>query len=194
LSDLDNLPWNDTLRGDFLWTHTNFGEAMPEVMTPLSWSLLRQGPLSEWLHFAGYPCYGNIGGRLYFNVSVLASILHAIGKSQMQILEMLEGTFHSTFPPGMAIPLIPAGRGTHWAVLSMLLREQIRQMRNVRRLPCLLASTPVWYREMHTWVVQSQCSAELAALWGGGLWEHTRRVWWGVLSSTNHLRSISLTR
>ncbi len=29
----DPYRWNDSLAGDFLWTKTNFGEAVPDVMT-----------------------------------------------------------------------------------------------------------------------------------------------------------------
>lgn len=27
--------WNDSLSGDFLWSRNNYGEARPDVMTPL---------------------------------------------------------------------------------------------------------------------------------------------------------------
>ena len=33
--------WNDSLTGDFLWTNTNFMEAVPDVMTPSTCSLVR---------------------------------------------------------------------------------------------------------------------------------------------------------
>ncbi len=32
--------WNDSLTGDYLWTSVNVGEAVPDVMTPCSWSLI----------------------------------------------------------------------------------------------------------------------------------------------------------
>jgi pyruvate,water dikinase len=34
-------PWNDSLTGDYLWTSTNLGEAIPDVMTPCTWSLVQ---------------------------------------------------------------------------------------------------------------------------------------------------------
>ena len=33
--------WNDSLTVDALWTSSNIGEAVPDVMTPCSWSLLQ---------------------------------------------------------------------------------------------------------------------------------------------------------
>lgn len=34
--NLENEEWNATLHGDFLWSNVNFGEAVTDVMTPLS--------------------------------------------------------------------------------------------------------------------------------------------------------------
>jgi pyruvate,water dikinase len=33
--------WNDSLKGDYLWTNGNLGEAIPSVMTPCTWSLVQ---------------------------------------------------------------------------------------------------------------------------------------------------------
>lgn len=33
--------WNDSLTGDYLWTSANYGEAVPDVMTPCTWSLVQ---------------------------------------------------------------------------------------------------------------------------------------------------------
>ena len=32
--------WNDSLAGDYLWTNGNLGEALPDVMTPATWSFI----------------------------------------------------------------------------------------------------------------------------------------------------------
>jgi rifampicin phosphotransferase len=40
-SDPTTGEWNDSLAGDYLWTNTNYGEAVPDVMTPATWSLLQ---------------------------------------------------------------------------------------------------------------------------------------------------------
>jgi hypothetical protein len=31
--------WNDSLSGEFLWSNVNLSEAVPDVMTPSTWSL-----------------------------------------------------------------------------------------------------------------------------------------------------------
>lgn len=32
--------WNESLRGDYCWSGVNFREAMPDVTTPSTWSLM----------------------------------------------------------------------------------------------------------------------------------------------------------
>lgn len=64
---LDHAPatetWNDSLTGDYLWSNANLGEAVPDVMTPCAWSLLRV--LAEETaglpSIGGYPLMGNTG-------------------------------------------------------------------------------------------------------------------------------------
>jgi hypothetical protein len=67
--------WNDSLVGDFLWSNVNTNEALPDVMTPASWSLWR-------IYFIDtnpvrlpdrYPFCGNIAGRAYMNLSLVIS-------------------------------------------------------------------------------------------------------------------------
>ncbi|MEW5869819.1 MAG: PEP-utilizing enzyme [Chloroflexota bacterium] len=183
-----NLPagWNDSLKGDFLWTNSNFGEAMPEVMTPFTWSLLQQGALAGWIQFRGQPTFGNLGGRLYFNVSVLASIFHLMGRDRQQALEAIEGVLHSSLPEDMPIPLIPAPRSYLLSILPGLVAMQIRQMQDIWGLPRLLAANPAWHRAMRQRLDQAQTAAELARLWSQELRPHMKKVWSGVLSSANY--------
>ena len=65
--------WNDSLTGDYLWTSTNFAEALPSIMTPSTWSLM------QIFHFETFPAAlpgqwpwaGNICGRTYVNVTLM---------------------------------------------------------------------------------------------------------------------------
>src|SRR5436190_1759736 len=69
-------PWNDSRSGDFLWTNTNVGEAIPDVMTPASWSMV-QVFLTDAMATASIPPYvgyGRIGGRIYLNLSVTMTL------------------------------------------------------------------------------------------------------------------------
>ena len=53
-------PWNDSRSGDFLWTNTNVGEAIPDVMTPATWSMV-QVFLSDAMATASVPPYLGYG-------------------------------------------------------------------------------------------------------------------------------------
>ena len=33
--------WNDSLIGDYLWSNTNIGETLSDVLTPFSWSIIQ---------------------------------------------------------------------------------------------------------------------------------------------------------
>ena len=97
---------NDSMTGDYLWSNVNFGEAVPQPMTPLSWSVqqLIYGP---WKILPGYESSGNIGGRPYLNISIFASVLRALGKNRRETLKFLEGTLYMRIPEDMEIPIIP---------------------------------------------------------------------------------------
>ena len=62
--------FNESLMGDYVWSCVNVGEAMSVVMTPFTWSMMRTG-FSELNVLPGHPSVGNIGGRLYQNVTVM---------------------------------------------------------------------------------------------------------------------------
>ena len=126
--------WNASLTGDYLWSNVNFGEAVSEAMTPLSWTVLTL-ILEEWTFLPGYPAVGNIAGRPYLNISLFATVLGFQGKDEKAILKALEGTVYTRLPEGMEIPRVPVSRWTVLANLPGLLRLQIRQRRAVKALP-----------------------------------------------------------
>src|ERR1700728_4074219 len=79
--------WNDSLAGDYLWSNGNLGEALPDVMTPATWSFIEL--LMTWMTFPpgvpGYRGYGRIGGRFYVNVSMSMSLEARIGISSRPV-------------------------------------------------------------------------------------------------------------
>src|SRR5512139_4084830 len=80
--DLLTGEWNDSLSGEFLWSNVNVSEAVPDVMTPSTWSLWRIYHYdANPIKIPGkIPFCGNICGRPYLNLSLLASLYRAIGK------------------------------------------------------------------------------------------------------------------
>lgn len=84
--------WNDSLTGDYLWTNSNFGEAVPDVMTPCTWSLLQiyMAEAFPATLLGNYPFADNIGGRFYMNVSLVVSVGAALGPLFGQACQMLQ--------------------------------------------------------------------------------------------------------
>ncbi|MBO0778243.1 MAG: pyruvate, phosphate dikinase, partial [Ktedonobacteraceae bacterium] len=159
--------WNDSLAGDFLWTSGNLGEAVPDVMTPCSWSLIQifMGGAMPITSLHGYPLIGNIGGRFYMNLSLLATVGAAFGMSTRRFNELNETVF-GRVPDGVETPLIPIPR---WRLLREILPVAIRlQMRirvNLKRLPAFLETAQSRCEQLHAQIQATTSPAALIALW-----------------------------
>ncbi|NMB58016.1 MAG: hypothetical protein GYA12_02515 [Chloroflexi bacterium] len=110
-----NAVWNDSLKGEFLWSATNLMEASPEVLTPFTASLLpyltkRGGPS---LNVKGYPINGTIGGRFYVNISVQVSAFSRMFKGDIRRTYKELSGWWGDIPEGMTIPVIPL-TGDEW--------------------------------------------------------------------------------
>ena len=157
--------WNDSLTGDYLWTSSNYGEAVPDVMTPCSWSLV-QIILNDAEPSVGpNRVYGNIGGRLYKNLSADATWAAAFGISPRRFAGLIEEAF-GRLPEGMEIPII---RTSRWRVLRMslpaLIGAMFRMRANLKRLPAFLAQAPARCEALRARIQATSSSVELVALW-----------------------------
>src|ERR1700677_536536 len=129
--------WNDSLDGDYLWSNGNLGEALPDVMTPATWSFIQL--LMTRMAFPpslpGYRGYGRIGGRFYANVSISISLEALAGISPRRFAVLL-GPVLGKLPPIEEIPrpVLPRGK-----VLRLMAPYAIATLRRVRasqkRLP-----------------------------------------------------------
>ncbi|MCF6468164.1 pyruvate, phosphate dikinase [Nonomuraea sp. MG754425] len=157
--------WNDSLKGDYLWTAGNLGEAIPDVMTPITWSYVRLF-IEEAMSAStlpGFDLVGNIGGRFYMNLSVVHSIAAAMGmRSRLSVVEQVFGRL----PAGLQVPLMPLSR---WEiirrVLPMAVRLRRRVSRNVKGLPGFLAASPRRCEELRERIAATGSGPELAGLW-----------------------------
>ncbi|MEJ2709248.1 MAG: PEP/pyruvate-binding domain-containing protein [Anaerolineales bacterium] len=183
--------WNDSLDGDFLWSNTNFGEAVSEVMTPLSWSVLRY-VLEDWRFLPGFHPVGNICGRPYLNISVFASLLQALGRSRQQMLDELSGTLYMRLPENIEIPLIPLSKRDLAAAIALSVQERIREWSGVRRLASLLADNPGWCDDARKEIQAAQSNAELLGLWRRKIAPHVRDTVWSVLGSVSQLTNFTI--
>lgn len=123
----DSYEINESLDGDFLWTNNNVGEAIPDVMTPFTWSLIRELDI-ECQRITGYYLWsGNICGRVYTNVSMLLSIMPQFGLS-LNWGKQLIGDVFGNIPNDIEVPLYPFEK-------VALIKELIqRGKKNVKRI------------------------------------------------------------
>ncbi|GAA3307317.1 hypothetical protein GCM10020219_005710 [Nonomuraea dietziae] len=157
--------WNDSRRGDHLWTAGNLGEAIPDVMTPATWSFVQL-----FIHEAmsastlpGFDLVGNIGGRFYMNLGVTVSVARALGMgSRLSAVEQVFGKI----PPGLNVPMVRVSR---WkiikAVLPMALRIRKRVAANLKDMQGFLATARRRNEELRARIEAVESPAELARLW-----------------------------
>ncbi len=153
--------WNDTLRGDYLWTCANLGEAVPSVMTPATWSIaqaLAQPPI------AGHPTTGNIGGRFYLNISATLAVGTALGLGGL-MRRLAEHTF-GRIPDDVEVPRLPLSRpATLRAAVAAMIPFLKENREYGRRIAGLLDAAPVRARSLHARIAATATPTELRALW-----------------------------
>ncbi|GGL11876.1 hypothetical protein Sme01_68340 [Sphaerisporangium melleum] len=127
--------WNDSVKGDYLWTNGNLGEAIPSVMTPCTWSLVRSF-MNEIMivdGLGGHPLYGNIGGRIYMNLSLMASLGKALGIAEK--VRAAQEPVYGKLPEGIETPMLPMTRWQTIKAAKPMLGGRRRLAKMVDRLP-----------------------------------------------------------
>ncbi|MFI6600309.1 PEP/pyruvate-binding domain-containing protein [Nonomuraea sp. NPDC050536] len=164
--------WNDSLKGDYLWTAGNLGEAIPDVMTPATWSFVRlfiEEAMSATA-VPGFDLVGNIGGRFYMNLSVVITIARALGmQSRLGAVEQVFGKL----PKDLDVPLLDLSR---WEIikrtLPLAVGIQRRVRANLKGMRPFLATSRRQCEELRATVAATADPAELAALWSREIEPH----------------------
>ena len=161
--------WNDSLNGEFLWSNVNLSEAVPDVMTPSTWSLwwifhYESNPIT----FPGNcPFCGNLAGRPYFNLSLLFSVYQAIGRDPRK---EMQGDLLGYAALDMAIPTLPfSAFQVYRTVFPGTLKARWRMKRCQRELAGFLETTPAWCRAVRGEFASWKDAASLLAGWQGTL-------------------------
>ncbi|MFE3449063.1 PEP/pyruvate-binding domain-containing protein [Nonomuraea sp. NPDC059194] len=157
--------WNDSRDSGYLWTAGNLGEAIPDVMTPATWSFvqifIREAMSASTL--PGFDLVGNIGGRFYMNLSATVSVAKALGMgSRLSAVEQVFGKF----PTGLDIPLLKTSR---WKIIKLTLPMAVRIRKRVRdnlaAMPAFLATARQRNEDLRAAIQSAGSGAELADLW-----------------------------
>jgi phosphohistidine swiveling domain-containing protein len=179
-------PWNDSRSGDFLWTNTNVGEAIPDVMTPATWSMV-QVFLTDAMATASIPPYvgyGRIGGRIYLNVSVMMTLSTAVGVSEKRYRNLTEEVF-GKLPADLEIPPVKVRRrDIIRAVLPMAVHVLREARRDVKVLAAYLDEHPALCDRRRAEIAAVATAVELADLWTNVLNPEFHRVSWMLSAAT----------
>lgn len=161
--------WNDSLDGDYLWSSGNLGEAVPDVMTPATWSFM-QIFMSRAIappSLPGYAGYGRIGGRFYANMSVSASLARAVGISMSRFVTLSEPAYGKLPAPG-EIPRVPLRR---WKIIRLMLPVIVTAARrartNEKRLPEFVAGAATRCDDLRAEIQRIDGAGALADAWHG---------------------------
>jgi pyruvate,water dikinase len=177
--NLDTYDINESLAEDAIWINTNVGEAVPDVFSPFTWSIIR-GFDDELNLIPGYYVWsGNICGRVYSNISrrasAIATVLGINGRRAMQLL----GDLFGSLPEGMEIPVQPFTRlELLGVVLPRVKRILQKTLKASRTLQQFLQQTPNWCSTMTARIRDVQTKEELLLLWLNELQPYSIRAWW----------------
>lgn len=163
-----NAVWNDSMKGNFLWSATNLMEASPNVLTPFTASLLpyltsRGGPS---LTVKNFPINGIIGGRFYVNLSVqVSAFARMFGGNVQRTYQELAGWW-GEIPDGMNIPLIPVSGEEWFRTVLPQMNKSISQFSKYRKLaPKFLAENRQVCAELREKVSRTTAKTDLVTLW-----------------------------
>ncbi len=144
--NLDTYEINESLTGDYLWVNTNIGEAFPDVMTPLTWTAIRDLDEEMTIIPGFYILSGNICGRAYTNIRF--SMQTKFGVDAKRFIETNRDLFGQT-PEGMSIPIYPF---SDWDPIKVLVPRMLRILKKFRKASKnqqqYLKSTPNWCKGM----------------------------------------------
>ncbi len=163
--DLTTCEWNDSLTGEFLWSNVNVSEAVPDVMTPSTWSLWRIHHYdTNPIKMPGdIPFCGNICGRPYLNLSLLVSMYQAIGRDARK---ELQGDMIGSAPSDLDIPSIPISAfSVYSTVLPGSIKAHLWASQDQKRIPEFLETIQAWDQATRKTIQACRDLSSLFSLW-----------------------------
>lgn len=159
--------WDDSIGVDHLWTNANLGEAVPDVMTPATWSVMAPFVTRALASTTvpGVRFFGRIAGRLYLDLSVIVATGTAFGLPVRRVLATAEPIF-GTVPADVEIPV---ARLPRLRTITGMIGSQLAGARRARalrgELDGWLGAVPQRCAALHTSIAAASTAAELHRLW-----------------------------
>ena len=135
--------WNDSLTGDYLWSSVNTREAVPDVMTPYTWSAIRYS-FDQMTMLPGYPPVGNICGRAYNNGSVGATAFRALGLKTFDAASAELYGIDSNSVGEWDVPIISYGFTDQLLVFRNALNIMSSVRRTLKNMETRINGNPAW--------------------------------------------------
>jgi len=165
-----------------MWSNVNFGEAVTDVMTPLTWSVI-QLTLDDWIFIPGFPTVNQICGYPYLNISVFATLFRAVGRSQADLLKYMEATLYMNLPVEITIPRIPLSTRETAASIWAAIQVQRKQRQGVKNLPAYLEGNTNFFNRLRTQIEGENDVNSLLDLWVKIIKPYIKRGVWSVLGT-----------
>ena len=179
----DTYEMNESLAEDTIWVNTNVAEAIPDVVTPLTWSIVRALDIETNLIPGYYLWSGNICGRIYTNIGKRLSAITAMYGSPKMGLKLL-GEVFGQLPENLTIPVWPISRTRLIKTMFPRVKYYLKKNREAsKNMSQFIQDTPDWCQRAKETIKKINTREELLALWKQTLEPYNRKAWWGLMAS-----------
>lgn len=155
----DTYELNYSMLGDYLWSNSNVAEAVSDVVTPFTWSILQKQDEAIRL-IPGYYLWANICGRMYSNFLSTAAILGNRISS-----ERVTDIF-GKIPKDISFPVYPFSK---WNLLKKAIPKIIQNYKEKKaaskHTAQFLKGTPDWCRRFEANIRKTKTMDDLLYLW-----------------------------
>ncbi|MFT5716088.1 MAG: phosphohistidine swiveling domain-containing protein [Oleiphilaceae bacterium] len=158
-----DLVYDIPCENKYLWSNTNVGEAYCDVLTPLTWSIVRRDDINTKKLPGNHPVLRLFFGRLYINLSVQFAILNKFGLKPNAAADELKSVFGSiSIPSEMKIESVELSvvdivavtlKNVFYGIVNVITEKNfVKQLRDNNAKKC---------REMITLVSKNKSAAAL---------------------------------
>ena len=175
--------YNDSLVGDYLWSSANTREASPDVMTPYTWSAVKNG-FKEMILLPGYLPVGNICGRVYNNSSATYTAMLVLGLG-LKSFDASSKELYGIDPDeadDWNVPVIPVGLRDRVSVLGNMWKVISNNRKAMQSVENFIATNPTWC-EIQTRNLANMGNAELIRWSQETLFPYAARIFWWMVGS-----------
>lgn len=170
---------NDSLAGDDLWVNANVGEAVPDVVTPYTWSIIRQ--LDEMATFAkGYYIWsGNICGRIYSNFGRRVSAMIALGLPKERAKKAAGGEMFGKIPQEAGLPIYPYSKSEMLGEILPRVFSFAKTMQRAKKsFEEDVKNNPEICTMLEKRIIQAESCQKLLEIWHKELVPYAVRMWY----------------